>query len=199
MSTPAQVPPYDGVVLAGGRARRMGGTDKTALVVQGQRLLDVALDALGEAGRRVVVGGSSPLAGAERVTEDPPGGGPVAALAAGLAAVGAPVCVVLAADLPFVTAVHVRALVAGLLDGAACLAVDAEGRDQPLLAAYATQALRTALPAEPHGASMRSLLARLQEQGEVRRTTLGGDPAPWFDCDTPDDLARARQGSEPGR
>lgn len=197
MSTAAPVPSYDGVVLAGGRARRMGGTDKTALVVQGHRLLDIALDALGAAGRRVVVGGRGPLVGADRVTEDPPGGGPVAALAAGLGAVRAPVCVVLAADLPFVTTAHVQALFDELLGGAACLAVDAEGRDQPLLAAYATEALRAALPEEPHGASMRALLSRLREQGAVRRIALGGDPAPWFDCDTPEDLERARGARQP--
>lgn len=198
MSTAAQVPPYDGIVLAGGRARRMGGTDKTLLVVDGRRLLDTALDALAGAAQRVVVGGAGAVPGAARVSEDPPGGGPVAALAAGVALVRSPVCVVLAADLPFVTAAHVAALVTGLRDGSVCLAVDADGRDQPLLAAYATEALRQALPTDPHGASMRTLLASLADQGEVRRTVLAGDPAPWFDCDTPADLAAAQQQGRPG-
>ena len=67
-------------------------------------------------------------------------------------------CVVLAADLPFVRRAHVEQLVA-----AVAVAVDADGRDQPLLAAYDTAALRAALPGQPAGASMRQLLSALEE------------------------------------
>lgn len=196
MTPPGELPPYDGVVLAGGRARRMAGLDKPGLVVSGKRLLDVALEALGGAGRRVVVGGSHPLPhGVQRVVETPAGGGPVAALSAGLAEVTAPVCVVLAADLPFVTAAHVQQLVRALAGGAA-VAVDPDGRDQPLLAAYETAALVRALPAEVSGAPMKSLLAAFPE---APRVALSGEPEPWFDCDTRADLARARERREPGR
>lgn len=184
------LPPYDGLVLAGGRARRMSGADKPALVVDGRRLLDVALDALTGAQRRVVVAGAAELPpGVALVSEDPLGGGPVAAISAGLAEVTAPMCVVLAADLPFVAAEHVTELVAAVR-GTGALAVDADGRDQPLLAAYDTAALRRALPTEPHGASMRQLLSQLPDLERVR---LSGDPSPWFDCDTEEDLERARQ------
>lgn len=196
MSTTAQVPPYDGMVLAGGRARRMAGLDKPGLVVEGKRLLDVALEALGGAGRRIVVGGSHPLPhGVQRVVESPPGSGPVAALAAGLAEVTAPVCVVLAADLPFVTAAHVQQLVLALAGGAA-VAVDPDGRDQPLLAAYETAALVRALPAEVSGAPMKALLTAFPQ---AARVALAGEPAPWFDCDTRADLVRARERRESGR
>ncbi|HUR14346.1 MAG TPA: NTP transferase domain-containing protein [Mycobacteriales bacterium] len=185
----APLPAYDGLVLAGGRARRMAGIDKPALVVGGRRLLDVALEALEEAANRFVVAGTADLPpGVVLVSEDPPGGGPVAAIAAGLARVTAPICVVLAADLPFVARAHVEQLVAAVA-GSAALAVDADGRDQPLLAAYDSAALRRALPPAPQGASMRELLAVL---GDPRRVTLSGDPAPWLDCDTGEDLDRAR-------
>lgn len=174
----------------------MGGSDKSAFVVDGRRLLDVALDALGGAGRRVVVGGSLELpAGVVRVTEEPPGGGPLAALAAGLVHVKAPVVVVLAADLPFVGSTQVAQLVAAVR-GDGVVAVDEAGRDQPLLAAYDVGALRRALPTDVVGAPMRALLAALPALARVRLT---GEPAPWFDCDTPDDLAQARNQSEPGR
>lgn len=184
------LPPYDGLVLAGGRARRMSGVDKPSLVLDGRRLLDVALDALAGAQHRVVVAAAADLpAGVELVSEDPAGGGPVAAIAAGLGRVSAPVCVVLAADLPFVALEHVAELVAAVA-GSGALAVDADGRDQPLLAAYDTAALRHALPDGPHGASMRQLLSALPD---VRRVRLAGTPSPWFDCDTPEDLERARR------
>jgi molybdopterin-guanine dinucleotide biosynthesis protein A len=167
----------------------MGGTDKPSLRVDGRRLLDVALEALAGARRRVVVAASANLpAGVGLVSEDPPGAGPVAAIAAGLAQVSAPVCVVLAADLPFVTGAHVAQLLAAL-EGPAAVAVDGDGREQPLLAAYDTAALRRALPDEPAGASMRELLRGLQP---VRQVVLAGEPDPWFDCDTEEELARAR-------
>jgi molybdopterin-guanine dinucleotide biosynthesis protein A len=183
------LPEYDGLVLAGGRARRMAGADKPALVVHGRRLLDVALEALSGAEQRVVVAAAAEVpSGVELVSEDPPGGGPVAAIAAGLARVTAPVCVVLAADLPFVAPEHVAALVAAV-EGAGAMAVDSAGRDQPLLAAYDTAVLRRALPDAPSGASMRQLLAALPD---LTRVTLVGERAPWFDCDTEEDLERAQ-------
>jgi molybdopterin-guanine dinucleotide biosynthesis protein A len=51
----------------------MGGTDKPSLRVDGRRLLDVALEALAGARRRVVVAASANLpAGVGLVSEDPP-------------------------------------------------------------------------------------------------------------------------------
>ena len=47
---------FDAVVLAGGGARRLGGVDKMALVVDGSTLLERVLQAVRDAGRRVVVG-----------------------------------------------------------------------------------------------------------------------------------------------
>lgn len=85
----------DAVVLAGGRGERLGG-GKPAVVVAGAALLDHALDAARAAttggGRTVVVGPPDVTRpGTLRAQEDPPFGGPVAGLAAGLAALdGAP-------------------------------------------------------------------------------------------------------------
>lgn len=169
---------FDGLVLAGGRARRLGGSDKTALAVGGRRMLDTAVAALSGAGRVVVVGPG------HDVVEDPPGGGPVAAVAAGLARVTAPVVAVLAADLPFVTAEVVARLVAS----APAAAVDDDGRLQPLLAAYETAALRKALPSVPAGARLLDVVESLVPQA-VRFDLL---PPPWWDCDTAEQLEQAR-------
>jgi molybdopterin-guanine dinucleotide biosynthesis protein A len=180
---------FSGVVLAGGRGRRMGGVAKPALEVRGRRLLDVALEALGAADERVVVGGDEPLpADVPRVHEEPRGGGPVAALAAALQHVRSDVVVVLAADLPFVSGDHASQLLRSLGSAAAAMAVDQEGRRQPLLAAYDRRRLVEAMPREPAGAALRSL--RLEPVVEVR---LVGGPTPWFDCDTPTDLQAARE------
>jgi len=91
------------VVLAGGRARRLGGIDKPGLTVAGRTLLDGVLDACHGAEPVVVVGPRRPTAGPVHWRrEEPAHGGPLAALAAGLEAVppGVELTAVLAADLP---------------------------------------------------------------------------------------------------
>lgn len=141
------------VILAGGRARRMGGTDKLALAVGDRSLLDRVLGAAQARCRPlVVVGPRRPTAvdGVSFVREEPPGGGPVPAVAAGLDAVGpAAVVVVLAGDLALLAMTDVGRLVDGLTDPAveAVAALDHRGRPNPLLAAYRTPSLRVALAA----------------------------------------------------
>jgi molybdopterin-guanine dinucleotide biosynthesis protein A len=97
--------------------------------------------------------------------------------------------VVLSGDLPFVRRSHVTALVAALGRADAVLAVDSGGRVQPLLAAYRVSSLSRALPAAPQGTPMRAVLRALPV---MRELVLPGEPPPWFDCDTPEQLATAR-------
>lgn len=80
------------MILAGGRGRRLGGMPKSLLQRDGRTLLARALDAAGGADRRVVVGPDTlPVPdGVSLVRENPPFGGPAAALGAGLAALAPP-------------------------------------------------------------------------------------------------------------
>jgi molybdopterin-guanine dinucleotide biosynthesis protein A len=183
---------YDAIVLAGGSARRLGGVDKPSLVVGERTLLDAVLDAAAQAGRTVVVGPARPVSRPVTWTrEHPPGGGPVAALAAGLPLVEAPLVAVLAADLPFLTAAVLVRLVQAAAGHDGALLVDSSGRDQVLLGVWATDALRRAMPDSPTGARVAGVLAGLDA---VRVPVAGsaGGPPPWFDCDTDEDLMRAR-------
>ncbi|MEV5901917.1 DUF6457 domain-containing protein, partial [Streptomyces sp. NPDC052127] len=125
--------------------------------------------------------------------EDPPGAGPVAALDAGLRHTAADDVLVLSADLPFLAADTVRRLLTALRAGAAegVLVTDADGRDQPLVAAYRTAALRRELAVLTAGEGGLTGLP-------LRRLTAGldltrvPDPVASFDCDTWDDIAAAR-------
>ncbi|MFE4697878.1 NTP transferase domain-containing protein [Streptomyces sp. NPDC056738] len=102
---------YDAVVLAGGAARRLGGEDKPGVRVGGRTLLDRVLAACADAARTVVVAGPRPTARpVEWAREDPPGGGPLAALDAGLRHTTAPYVLLLSADLPFLEEKTVRRL-----------------------------------------------------------------------------------------
>ena len=187
-----ELPPYTAVVLAGGSARRLGGLAKPQLEVGGRTLLGAVLGAVAGAGRRVVVGPPQEAPGdVVFVREDPPGGGPVAAVRAGLAAVETEVVALLAGDLPFLTAELVDQL-RRLLDGDGVLVVDDTGRDQLLLGVWRTAALAGAVrdPAGP--AALHRALAGLTVR-RLHPDVPAGRPAPWLDCDTPADLARARE------
>ncbi|MFG2481509.1 NTP transferase domain-containing protein [Streptomyces virginiae] len=189
---------YDAIVLAGGAARRLGGADKPALSVGGRALLDRVLDACPDARTTVVVGDRRATARPVHWTrEDPPGGGPVAALDAGLRRTTAELVLVLSADLPFLDRETVRALLeapsapeAPGQDGA--MLRDPDGRDQPLVAAYRAEPLRReiALLAAEHGTLTGLPLRVLTAELDLARVT--SRPLASFDCDTWDDLAAAR-------
>jgi molybdopterin-guanine dinucleotide biosynthesis protein A len=185
-------PPFAAVVLAGGRAARLGGQPKPQLDVGGRSMLSAVLTALDGASPLVVVGPPQQVpAGVVLVREEPPGGGPVPALAAGLAAVGdVPVVAVLAADLPFVTGALVTAL-RDRLTGDGVLVVDDTGRDQLLLGVWRTAVLRAATAGSRPHTPLRAVLAPLAVR-RYRPPVEPGVPAPWTDCDTPAELARAR-------
>ncbi|MFD3550755.1 NTP transferase domain-containing protein [Streptomyces goshikiensis] len=191
---------YDAIVLAGGAARRLGGVDKPALPVGARTLLDRVLDACPDARTTVVVGDRRPTARPVRWTrETPPGGGPLAALDAGLHETAAPLVLVLSADLPFLDRPTVRALLdaatgdAATGDGAALR--DPDGRDQPLVAAYRADALRReiALLATEHGTLHGLPLRALTAELDLTPVSVTGTaPLASFDCDTWEDLAAAR-------
>ncbi|MCL6674634.1 NTP transferase domain-containing protein [Streptomyces panaciradicis] len=185
---------YDAVVLAGGAARRLGGADKPGVQVGGRALLDRVLAACADARTTVVVADPRPTPRPVLwAREDPPGSGPLAALGAGLRHTTAEQVVVLSADLPFLGAPTVRRLLAALRAGTAdgALLTDADGRDQPLVAAYRSPALHRGLSGltEEHTGLTGLPLRRLTAGLDLTRVP---DPVASFDCDTWDDIATAR-------
>ncbi|MFC9058200.1 NTP transferase domain-containing protein [Streptomyces sp. NPDC057074] len=205
---------YDAVVLAGGAARRLGGADKPGLRVGGRALLDRVLAAC--AGARTTVVVAAPRPTARPVTwarEDPPGGGPLAALAAGLRHTTAEYVVVLSADLPFLgeptVARLLSALAAGEADGV--LLTDADGRDQPLVAAYRASAVRRELAAlageragreareEPADRADRNREGRADHEGRADREGRSGrqDPVGEGRDGRADPAGRADPGDRP--
>jgi molybdopterin-guanine dinucleotide biosynthesis protein A len=194
-------PPFDVIILAGGRGARLGGADKPGLVVGSSTMAATAARAGVTAGARqiILVGPDRPdvaavtAAGRLVVTrEEPPGAGPVPALRAGLAEARAPWVAVLAADLPFLGGDQVLGLLAAASGGAAAGAViaDESGAVQWLAGCWRADRLRAALAAY-QGTSLRGLLGPLRP-ALVRDAGPGDGPPPWLDCDTPGELAAAR-------
>lgn len=194
------------MILAGGASSRMGGTAKPLLTIGAATLLDIALDAT-DFCRRVVVVGPTDLAEVldrrlrrERIVltrEDPPRTGPVHALATGLRVLRgypdpeADAVVVLAADLPGITADDLLMLTEAVF-GRDVDVVLAEhgGRIQPLVAAWRPITLAVAIDAvgDTRDRAVRQLLA----PGFTRIALPHA-----IDCDTPEDLERARAALPP--
>lgn len=157
--------PRAAIVLAGGRSSRMG-TDKAALTLKGRSLLARTVAACAGWEPIVVVAAAVPgdvPAGVVVTLEDPPFGGPVAGIAAGLAALPdvPDEVLLLACDLPCAAQV-VAALGAAPLGPDGCCLVDAEGWPQYLAGRY-------------RGAALAEAIARLDTPRDVSvRRLLGG-------------------------
>jgi molybdopterin-guanine dinucleotide biosynthesis protein A len=184
----AEAPRVTAVVLCGGSARRFG-RDKTRADLAGTPVLDHVLAGLPGHGPVVCVGSPRPVPrDVSWCQEDPPGGGPLAALAASLPLVRSTALVLLGGDMPY-AARAAPSLVAALdaaPDADAAVGRDGGGRVQPLLAAYRTAALAGAVPSDPAGMPLMRLLNTLSV------VSVPVDAVTALDVDTPDDLERAR-------
>ncbi len=134
------------------------------------------------------------------VQEHPPGGGPVAALNAGVKLIETEFVAVIATDMPFAARAINNLL--NFLDSArdGVIPRDGEGVDQTLCAIYRTAPLRQALETmgNPGGRSMRSLIALLDLKRIEFPISLESS---LLDIDTPDQMHQAieimrREGSE---
>ena len=173
------------VVLAGGESRRFG-SDKLAAPLRGTTVLDHLLRSLPARWPVVVVGPERPtVRPVTWASENPPGGGPLAGIEAGLAVVASGFVVVVAGDMPD-AGVAAPDLVAGLRaqppDVAAVVAQDDSGHANPLFAAYRAAAVRDALPRTARNRPAKLLLALPH-----RLVSVEGRAA--HDVDTRSDLA----------
>lgn len=185
------------VLLVGGEGRRMGGIAKPLLTLEGRSLLARTVEASVEAGVGPIVAVGPMLEESDDVvwtTEEPPLGGPVAGIAAGLARMPADRVLILAGDLA-----RPAEVVRGLLSHRPANSADpapadgvvfsADGHPQWLAGLYRTASVRHALDGldTDRNASVRALLGGLAIEWVVDRE---GNTA---DIDSPADLARARE------
>jgi molybdopterin-guanine dinucleotide biosynthesis protein A len=194
--------PFTAAILAGGRARRLGGRDKAALAVGASSILDRQLMALRALTPHLLIVGGNPSHGqtaAIRVVPDRiPGAGALGGLYTALAEAPTEQVLVIACDMPFVTAPFLARLAAlGAAGGPVADAVvprDARGL-HPLCASYAR---RIAGRLRAHLDAGRLRVIDALSELEVRH--MGPDELEPFDRDgrlllnvnTPDDYARAR-------
>ncbi len=129
-------------ILAGGRARRLNGIAKGLLLRDGQPLLGHLL-ALGPRFAETFLVTSDPKPyqrfGVRSVSDVVPNRGAPGGVHAALVHARTPWVLVVAADMPFVTAEVVELLLAGRTDAVDAIGFEANGRLEPLLACYRAQ------------------------------------------------------------
>jgi len=107
------------VILTGGAGARMGA-DKAEMLWDGRRAVDRLADLARDLGAVAIVSAGARDYGLPVAAEDPPGGGPVAGIVAGLRTLpGCTRALVLAVDAPTVSAADLAPLLNALAPGAA--------------------------------------------------------------------------------
>lgn len=184
-----------GVVLAGGRSRRMG-RDKAFLTVGGETLVQWQVALLRSAGcDEVMVSGRAGVdygvPGARVVYDPVENAGPLAGLVAALVAMKNDRLLVLAVDLPRMTKGFLERLAAA---GDAQVSVVAHGLNgyEPLGACYARSMLGPARAALARGEfSLQALIGRAEAVGLVSRLAPNpGEEGIFANWNSPEDLGR---------
>jgi len=172
-----------GLVLAGGRSRRLGRA-KGELQYQGQSLAERAAHALWPLSGSVLIstghGAENPAPGFAAVEDEPPPGrGPLAGIDAGFRATGDADLLVLACDYPLVESGLMRCVAeAQAPEDDIVIVSDCGGRDHPLVALWRRRTAATVATALEKGhLKVRALLVEF----EVRR--IGPEQFPGVDLD----------------
>ena len=131
---------FSTAILAGGQATRFGGRDKSALVVEGQTILERQLAALTPVTSDVVIVGGPERVRPRRVGDLVPGCGPLGGLHAALTDARGDGVVLIACDMPYITSPFISYLIT-LAGDAEIVVPQTERGYHPLCAVYARSCL----------------------------------------------------------
>ncbi len=186
------------VVLAGGESQRMG-SDKATLRFGKQTLLQHVLDIVQPMFEQVLISVRQPRPGIDlpQICDTYANAGPLAGLCAGLEQTENDWIFAVATDMPFVQPALIEHL-AGKRVGYQAVVPMVHGHPQPLAAFYSVTCLQAiqALLASEGKHSLRAALEQLNVCYVDESELLVADPGlrSFFDLDTPQDLAAAKEG-----
>ena len=172
------------LILAGGKATRLGGVDKRELVVEGRTIFERQLAVLPF---EILVSSSRDIPGHRTVRDAIADGGPLAGIAAGLAAARTTWLLVLAGDMPYITAAVIDRLVSRTADDIDAVGIRLAGQPEPLVCVLRVSVFLPLVQARLERGELKA--SRLLTEGEVRVAWLDEqDARPFFNVNVPTDL-----------
>jgi molybdenum cofactor guanylyltransferase len=154
------------LILAGGKATRLGGVDKRELVVGGRTIFERQREAIEPRVAEILVSSLREVPGYRTVTDAVPNAGPLGGIAAGLAAAATPWLLVVAGDMPYVTGALIDLVLAGAGEGVDAVGIRVGELPEPLLCVLRVAAARPVVAARL--ASGRLKASRLLTDGDLR-------------------------------
>ncbi|HEY4057454.1 MAG TPA: molybdenum cofactor guanylyltransferase [Kofleriaceae bacterium] len=145
------------LILAGGRAARMGGIDKTAIVVDGESIFQRQVRVLAPLVSEIIVSARADISGYRCVRDVADAVGPLAGITAGLEVATTEWLLVIAGDMPYISEPVIRLLFDRGGDEASAFRI--AGRPEPLF---------SLLRVEPAKRAAHELIA----QGQMRAAGL---------------------------
>jgi molybdopterin-guanine dinucleotide biosynthesis protein A len=179
---------FSALILAGGRATRLGGADKPALLVGGEPIFTRQVRVLAPRVSEVIVAAnvaSALYAGYRVVADAIEGAGPLAGIAAGLGAARTPWLLVVAGDMPDLAGALVDRMIAAAAHDAVGIRIG--GLPEPLVCALRVAAARPVLDAML-AEGVRKASALLTDRGLSVDWIDDADPAWVRNINTPADL-----------
>lgn len=165
------------LILAGGKATRLGGVDKRQLVIDGRTIFARQIEALAPRVAEILVSARADVAGYRTVHDSVADIGPLAGIAAGLAAATTPWLLVIAGDMPNIDGTLVELLLAHGDAESDAVGIRIGDRAEPLCAAYRVATWRPIVTARITARLLKAsalltderVRVRWIEEGEVRR------------------------------
>ncbi|MBR4414835.1 MAG: molybdenum cofactor guanylyltransferase [Aeriscardovia sp.] len=179
---------FDGIVLAGGKSKRMG-TDKSEIILDGKSFLQIQTEKLRDLGasRVYVSGKSSPIPYTHHVMDVIPDMGPLGGLYSCFLECTCSNALVISVDIPLISQKTLDCLLRMHFSGNTDATVlSHNGKDEPLIAVYrtgSTDILKELL--DEKKLAVRALLERL----DCQYYDFHGDPNELLNCNSPEDYA----------
>jgi molybdopterin-guanine dinucleotide biosynthesis protein A len=180
-------PDVSALILAGGKATRFGGIAKHLLVVDGETIFARQVRVLAPRVAEILVSSTEDIAGYRTVRDSVAGAGPLAGIAAGLAAAKTPWLLVVAGDMPYLDGDMIDHMIALAPFDPDAIGVRVGDLPEPLLCLLHTRVLPTV---EHRLASRRFKASGLftHESLRVRWLTCDADPRSFRNVNSPEDL-----------
>ncbi len=162
------------LILAGGKATRLGGIAKHEVIVEGRTIFARQCAVLAPRVHEILVATGHDIAGYRCVRDAEPGLGPLAGIAAGLAAATTPWLLVVAGDMPYLADALIARFASRIVDAPGdapdAVGVRVNGLPEPLLCALRVATVRSDLARRLAARELKA--SRLLTDGALRVTWI---------------------------